>query len=72
MRLASLNNMAYTENRSTLEVDPEKSALSTISNKNEQDRSDNPDDSAEEILVLQDLDPAMDKKMHLVNNVSIR
>lgn len=27
-------------------------------------------DSEQEVLVLQDLDPAMNKKMHLVNNVS--
>lgn len=26
-------------------------------------------DSGQEILALQDLDPAMNKKMHLVNNV---
>ena len=29
------------------------------------------DPSAEEIIQLQDLDPAMDRKMHLVNSVSL-
>lgn len=63
--------MAYTEGRSTREVDPEKSASSMTSNKNEQNGSDGPDDLSQEILALQDMDPSMDKKMHLVNNVSI-
>lgn len=63
--------MAYTGDRSAgMEVDAEKSMSSMVSNKNEPNGSDGPDDSAEEILALQDLDPAMHKKMHLVNNVS--
>lgn len=41
-----------------------------MTSKNKHHESDKPDASAEDILALQDLDPGMDKKMHLVNNVS--
>lgn len=53
-----------------MEVDTEKSASSVTSNKNDPNGTENPGGKAEEIIKLQDLDPAMHKKMHLVNNVS--
>lgn len=42
-----------------------------MTSKNKHHESDKPKAPAEDILALQDLDPGMDKKMHLVNNVSV-
>lgn len=64
------DGMACIQDQSTPETDAERSA-SPITRKNKHNESDKPDASAEDILALQDLDPGMDKKMHLVNNVSV-
>ncbi|KFG84627.1 putative MFS transporter [Metarhizium anisopliae] len=62
--------MACLQDQSTPETDAERSA-SPMTSKNNHHESDKPNASAEDILALQDLDPGMDKKMHLVNNVSV-
>ncbi|KID68099.1 Major facilitator superfamily domain, general substrate transporter, partial [Metarhizium hybridum] len=59
--------MACLQDQSTPETDAERSA-SPMTSKNNHHESDKPNASAEDILALQDLDPGMDKKMHLVNN----
>ncbi|KJK77237.1 hypothetical protein H634G_06975, partial [Metarhizium anisopliae BRIP 53293] len=59
--------MACIQDQSTPETDVERSA-SPITSKNKHHESDKPNAPAEDILALQDLDPGMDKKMHLVNN----
>lgn len=63
------DSMACLQDQSTPETDAERST-SPMTSKNKHHESDKPDASAEDILALQDLDPGMDKKMHLVNNVS--
>lgn len=71
--------MAYSGNATPAEADVEKSAASIVSNNNddsnihdtnsnEHDTSAHPDD-AQEVITLQRVDPVMNKKMHLVNNV---
>ena len=74
--------MAYTGNTTPAEGDPEKCTASIASNingdsdthdttSNEHDTSGRPDD-AQEVITLQQVDPAMTRKMHLVNNVRIQ
>jgi hypothetical protein len=62
--------MAYTGDGHSLGVDVENSGSSLTSNRHDKNECDGPDDSAEEILAMQGIDPSMDKKIHLINNVS--
>ncbi|KAJ5976443.1 MFS transporter [Penicillium waksmanii] len=60
--------MSQFANHSPIEADAEKSGSSNTSNNNTGRAFDSGTDFSEEVLVLQGADPAMDKKMHLVNN----